>query len=150
MIISSLSHRAGSAANDFTKIAVARFKSKLANLTAVALCAPTLPSIRSIDNEFYDSLHAVVNRITKRNSASTTWQHTLAKERRLDYLIQQTVRSVVSYGSEKWPLMGGESRRLKIIEYRCPRSIWKVSWRDRIPSETDRNQRKIACPSVHL
>ena len=51
-----------------------------------------------------------------------------------------TVRAVLLYGSETWPLRVEDLRRLEVFDHRCLRSIAGVGWCQRIRNETVRQQ----------
>ena len=51
-----------------------------------------------------------------------------------------TVRAVLLYGSETWPLRVEDQRRLEVFDNRCLRSIAGVGWCQRILTETVRKR----------
>jgi hypothetical protein len=53
---------------------------------------------------------------------------------------QATVRAVLLYGSETWPVRTEDLRRLQVFENRCLRTIAGVGWRQRIRNELIRKR----------
>ena len=53
---------------------------------------------------------------------------------------QATVRAVLLYGSETWPLRVEDSRQLEVFDNRCLRSIARVGWRQRVRMTDVRNR----------
>jgi hypothetical protein len=53
---------------------------------------------------------------------------------------QATVRAVLLYGSETWPLRVEDLRRLQVFDHRCLRTVAGVGWRQRIRNEVIRKR----------
>jgi hypothetical protein len=51
-----------------------------------------------------------------------------------------TVRAVLLYGSETWPLRAEDQRRLQVFDNRCLRSIARVGWQQRITNDAVRSR----------
>jgi hypothetical protein len=53
---------------------------------------------------------------------------------------QTTVRAVLLYGCETWPLRAEDLRRLQVFDHRCLRTIAGIGWRQRIRNEVVRKR----------
>ncbi|KER21331.1 hypothetical protein T265_10331 [Opisthorchis viverrini] len=53
---------------------------------------------------------------------------------------QATVRAVLLYGSETWPLLADDVKRLRFFDHRCLKSLAGFGWRQRVSNEMIRNQ----------
>ncbi|WP_432422665.1 reverse transcriptase domain-containing protein [Streptococcus dysgalactiae] len=51
-----------------------------------------------------------------------------------------TVRSVLLYGCETWPLRAEDARRLSVFDHRCLRSIARIRWQHRVSNDEVRRR----------
>ncbi|KER23578.1 hypothetical protein T265_08570 [Opisthorchis viverrini] len=57
-----------------------------------------------------------------------------------DRVHQATVRAVLLYGRETWPLWNDDMRQLQVFEHRCLRSVTGFGWRQRISNKGLKNE----------
>ncbi|KAI5747254.1 hypothetical protein M8J77_012733 [Diaphorina citri] len=77
----------------------------------------------------------IQNRINAACQAFGVWKpHDLSLKLKLD-IYKTVVLSTLLYSSECWTILGKHIQKLNAFHLRCLRTISKISWEDRIPSE---------------
>ncbi|KER20686.1 hypothetical protein T265_10817 [Opisthorchis viverrini] len=101
----------------------------------------TLRSRESSDRSVTDEVNA---RICKDRAAFANLRH-LWRQNGLSLnlkgrVYQATVRAVLLYGCETWPIRAAEQRRLQVFDNRCLKTIARVGWCQRISKEAVRKR----------
>ncbi|CAH8647362.1 unnamed protein product [Dicrocoelium dendriticum] len=86
----------------------------------------------------------VSSRIAKARAAFLNLRHLWRQKgvslRLKGRVYKATVRAVLLYGSETWPLRSEDLRRLQVFDHRCLRSIAGVGWHQRVRNDDVRRR----------
>ncbi|KAI5715688.1 hypothetical protein M8J77_020743 [Diaphorina citri] len=101
---------------------------------------PAFKYLGSIISKNGDSMLEIQNRINAASQAfgklyARVWKpHDLSLKLKLD-IYKTVVLSTLLYSSECWTVLGKHIQKLNSFHLRCLRSIAKISWEDRVPTE---------------